>query len=198
MFEFDAPTAEEAATGGNFLELPGKFHAVIQHAEENAMRGEKMVKGFMLEIAVHGTEAGKECEIGKTFKLYFANGEPTHKDGGKFMRAKQLAALVAGNALDPSKFGQKVTIDLEGMTNHQVCVKLSLGDVQPNGKQYLDLDGASIFHIDDPRAKSFPKNAEILEHAKNFRRDESFFDALVKAKPSPAPKRLTDDDLSGL
>jgi hypothetical protein len=195
----DLPTAEEAASsGGTFLNKPGKYHGVIMLAEENAMRGEKMVKGFMFEVAAHGVEKGNEEEIGKTIKLYFGNPDASHKDGGKFSLSKQTAALIASNAIAPADLGKKgVSVDVEACKNHQVMFEIELSKPDANQKRWPDLAYANIYHIDDPRAKSWPKNAEILELAKDFRRQESFFESIIKAKPAPQQK-VTDSDLEGL
>lgn len=201
----DLPTAEEAAiSGGTFLELPGKYHVSVIHAEENAMRGDTMVKGFMFEVAAHATEsdAAHQAEITKTIKLYFGNGDPAHKDGGKFAQSKQVAALIAANVISPSDLGKKgLKIDIESAKNHQFFVQLELGKAMETGKnvgkRYLDLAFAHIYHIDDPRAKAYPRSAELLEFAKDFRRNEAFFEPIIKAKPAPQ-KRVTDDDLAGL
>lgn len=197
--DMSLPTAEDAATtGGTFLELPGKYHFVVIHAEANPMRGEKMVKGgFLLEAAVHATEKGKESELEKTIKLYFYAGDPTHKDGGKFAQAKQVAALIATNVIKPEQLGQQVSIDVESAKNHQFVAQLELGKPNHDGKQFLDIAFTNIYHLDDPRGKSYPRNAEIVEFVKDFRRDEAFFTPIIKAKPTPQ-KRVTDDDLAGL
>lgn len=195
----DLQTAEEAASsGGTFLNVPGKYHGVIVDAVENPMRNDKMVKGFMFEVAVHGADKANEAELGKTIKLYFGNGDASHKDGGNFARSKQTAAMIAANLITPSDLGKAgVSIEVENAKNHQVMFEIELGKPDSNSKRWPDLASANIYHIDDPRAKSYPRNAEVIELAKNFRRDEAFFAPLIKAKPIPQQK-VTDDDLAGL
>lgn len=195
----DIQTAEEAASsGGTFLNAPGKYHGVIMEAVENAMRGDKMVKGFMFEVAVHGAEKANEGELGKTIKLYFGNGDSSHKDGGRFMESKQTAAMIASNLISVEDLGKKgMSIEVENAKNHQVMFEIELGKPDANNKRWPDLAHANIYHVDDPRAKSFPVNAEVLVHAENFRRDEAYFAPLIKAKPVPQQK-ITDADLEGL
>jgi hypothetical protein len=197
---------EMQSSGGNFVDLEGKAHCTIQEVEVNAMRGEKIVRGFLFVLAVQAFEpkqkATKEVadsQVGRTFKMYFANGDPTNKDGGKFAQKKQAAALIAANVITPADLGKKgVDIDFERAINHQVCVEFALGKPDSNNKQWIDLHYDNIYHVDDPRATSFPKNAEILELAKDFRRPPEFFAALIK-KADPKPKqKVTDEDLEGL
>ena len=191
----DLPTAEDMNTGGTYLTTPGKYHCLIVHAEENPTRNDKLVKGFLLELAVQN--AGDQQ--GMTFKAYFANGDPAHKDGGAFALKKQVAALIASNVVGPADLGKAgVEIDVEKAKDSQVLVELALG--QPDkttGKQYLDIAYANIFHIDDPRAKTFPKDADTISLVpKEYRRSEDFFAPLmVKPKAAPKPK---DTDFDGL
>ncbi len=189
------PTAESMNSGGTFLQEPGKYHFSILHAEENPTRNEKLVKGFMFELAV---QAPANMQ-GMTFRAYFTNGDPAHKDGGAFALSKQVAALIAANVVTPSDLGKaNVEINAGDAKDHQVVAELSLGKPsERDGKRYLDVAYANIFHVDDPRAKAYPKDANALEWIpKACRRDEAFFAPLL-VKKAPAPK-MKDEDFDGL
>jgi len=194
----DLPTTEDFNTGGgNFLTTPGKFHALIQHAEENAMRGEKMVKGFMLELQVV-----LPAELaGQTHKLYLGNPDPSHKDGGAFSLKKQVAALIATNVVTPSDLGKKgVDIDPAKAHDMQVCIELELGKPsEKDGKRYLDMAYANIYHVDDPRAKSYPKDADTLAMIPaEYRCGEAFFAPLMQKPTAKPAQRVDDKDFEGL
>jgi NifU-like protein involved in Fe-S cluster formation len=194
-FVLTAPSPEEFNSGGNFLNTPGKYHGAIIHAEENPTRNDKLVKGFMFEVAVQNQ--GECC--GQTIKLYFGNGDPSHKDGGAFKTKCQVSALIAANVIAPSDLGKQVEINPESALNHQVCFEIALGKPQQDGKQWPELNYANIFHVDDPRAKAYPKDEEALSVIpKEFRRDEKFFAPLM-AKPAPKKtQRVDDKDFDGL
>jgi hypothetical protein len=194
------------STAGNFVDMEGKAHCTIQAAEVNASRGDKMVKGFMYELVVQAFEpiskVSKEVansQLNRTFRMFFANGDATNKDGGKFAQKKQAAALIAANVISPSDLGKKgVEINVGNAVNHQVCVQFALGKEDNNGKRWIDLFFDNIYHVDDPRAASFPKHADVLILAKDFRRNAEFFAPLTK-KAEPKPKaQVTDEDLEGL
>lgn len=193
----DLPTAEDMNSGGTYLTTPGKYHCLVVHAEENPTRNDKLVKGFLLELAVQN--AGEQQ--GLTFKAYFANGDPAHKDGGAFALKKQVAALIAANVVTPADLGKAgVEVDVEKAKDSQVLVELALG--QPDartGKQYLDIAYANIFHVDDPRAKAFPKDANTLELIpKAHRRDEGFFAPLMVKPKTTSVQKPKDEDFDGL
>lgn len=191
----EAPTVEDLNSGGNFLNTPGKYHGAIMHAEENPTRNDKLVKGFMFEVAVQNQ--GEHC--GNTIKLYFQNGDPTHKDGGAFKTKCQVSALIAANVITPSDLGKQVEIDPAKALNHQVCFAIALGKPDEKGRQWPELDFANIFHIDDPRAKSYPKDAEALAIIpKEFRRDEAFFAPLMAKPVAKKTQRLEEKDFEGL
>ncbi len=195
----DLPTNEEFNSGGgNFMrDEAGKYHMVVIHAEENAMRGEKMVKGFMLELSV---QAPAEHAT-KTFKMYFQNPDPSFKDGGAFALKKQVAALIAANVIAPSDLGKKgLQIDISKAANQQLLVNLELGKPsQTDGKRYLDLAFSDIYHVDDPRAKSYPREKDLLELIPaEVRREEAFFAPLLTQSKKAPVQRVDDADFDGL
>lgn len=190
-------TAEDmAGGGGDYLEKPGRYHMMVVHAEENAKMGDNIVKGFMYELAV---QAPKEL-AGQTVRVYFRNPDSTHKDGGKMARAKQSNALLAANVVTPSDLGKTKEVNAEDAKDNQLCIELALGE--PNsktGKQYLDLNYANIFHVDDPRAKSYPKDSDILSLIpKEYRRDEGFFAPLMVKPKTTSVQKPKDEDFDGL
>lgn len=207
---FEMP--DEFSSGGNFLNEPGKYHcSIIEGDESPTYRGGdkkgQLIDGFRVELSVlSGPNAGKTTDI------TFYNPKLNSKDGGKFSLQKQAAFLIASGLVHPSKLGQKVDVKLEDAADRQVLVEFeSSGD---DGK-YIDLAWANIYHVDDPKAKDYPRDQKAIDLLpKSMRLDASVFDAMrkkangsasgstngtsdttvsakPKAEPKPEPKRET-------
>lgn len=173
--QFEMP--DEVATGGDFLSTPGKYHCSIveTHEEPKYHGGDKKgqpVDGFRVKLSVlNGPNAGK------TTNVTFYNPKMNSRDGGKFSLQKQAAFFIAAGLVDPSKLGQKVEIKLEDAINRQVFVELEGDD---EGK-YVDLAWANIYHVDDPKAASYPRDEKSLAILpKSMRLNAAVFEAMRK------------------
>lgn len=159
----------------------------VDGIEENPTLGDKIVRGFRVKAtALDGPEKGG------SLALLFADGDATHKDKGEFARKKQAAMLIAANLLDPKDLGKDVDINLEEGEQAQFFVEL---EPSSRDEKYLEIRYANVFHIDDPRAKAYPRDKELLEMA--VRREESFFAPLLKKKQTTKPA-VKDDDFDDL
>ena len=182
-FDFDAP--EEIGGGGNYLEKPGTYHVIVsQVLEEQASDGSILTGGFTVAFdALEGTvrEANKCTEIGKSCNLTMWPGKLTDKDKGVFAKKKQAAILIAANTIQPSDLGRKgLGIDLQKMVGYQFVISLE----SAKNPKFLQLAGAKVYHVDDPRIVGVPKDANALNLVhKEFRHDENWF-AWTQAKPA--------------
>lgn len=184
-FEFDAP--EEVSGGGNFLAVPGTYHFQVNNVRNGQGPKGNSIAGFTAEMTVlAGTD---ESQKDHTINLTFFNGNLNHKDQGEFARKKQAAFFIAANAMDPNTLGQKgMKVDLSKAVGAQVIATLELDDqASAEGKTFLRLAYANIYHVDDPRAKAFPRmQAAIDLIPQQLRRPESFFEKLLTSKPKAA------------
>lgn len=198
-FDWEAP--EEFAQGGNFLDTPGTYHALIQDVKTTDKEG-KVLDGFRVEFVVlDGTVRNeKGCtEVDKKFSVMFHNGKASSKDGGRFSRQKQAAIFVAGGVFDSaaevSKAKESRSINIEKMRNGQVVVTLDkreYEDEKKNKKSTLDIHFTNIFHIDDPAANAFPKNQKLIGLLPKSRRRTAA--ELQSIKDAFGGKKSNDDE----
>lgn len=161
-------------SGGNYLEEPGKYHCLVIEGAETVKFGDNVDDGLTLKLSVltPGPHKGMIYEL----KL----GNPTFKTsekGREWILRKQAAAVIACGLATEAEFDRgDVNINAADAADRQVAIELEMDD-----KKYLQLVWANIYHVDDPRAKSFPWNDAALKliPAAHRRKPESF----------PAPKK---------
>ena len=203
-FTFDAP---ESLEGSTYMDKPGRFHFLVTDVREGRLpKGDQGIEGFSVELeALAGSEPS---QVGKKTNIVLRNGQPGHQDGGAMCRRKQAAFLIAANLLTPSGLGRSgYDLDLEKARGAQIIAELELGDEQSNGKRYLELAYANIYHVDDPRAQPVPKAEESLGSIPEaFRHvgDEAYFAPLMpkqqqaSAAAASSAKGSSNGDYEGL
>lgn len=168
---------------GTRLEAEGYFHFSVKDVRpEQKPYSDDALDGFsvILEV-VEGEHAGK------TIGVSMRTGLETHKDKGEFCRKVQTAFGLATNQLTPDHLGKKVSYEETSCRNHQVVAKIKLGKPTDSGKQYYDLDGRHIYHVDDPNVKDVPKNAAELaklDKVPGLRKPAEYFEPLYKKSQS--------------
>lgn len=191
-FEFEAPEAEEMGKSGgdgNFLSKPGQYHCAIVDVKEGVGPKGKPIDGFCVTLSIlAGTVAGEE---GKTTNVMFFNPKLNSPNGGAFARKKQAAFAIASNLIDPAAFGKRVSVELKSAINHQLVAKFE-SSKNDDGKEYIDLAYSDIWHVDDPRCESVPKNAAALALVpKECRHDRAWFEAWIKSAPAAKSQAAT-------
>ncbi len=177
------PQAEDVAGENTRLEAEGYFHCFIKDVKDGQVHyGDEAVEGFSAFFQVVEGEH-KDKTLGTTLR----DGLASHSDGGDFCRRIQAAFCIAANLLTPSQLnGGQASFDEQNARNQQVIIKVKLGK-EKNGKRYHDLDGTHIYHVDDPRVKDVPKNAEALALLPPaLRHDEAYFEPLLPKGRKPA------------
>jgi hypothetical protein len=183
------PQADEVFSEGSRLEAEGYFHVFVKDVRDGMPHNkDDMIEGFSCHLQVLGGE-----HEGKVQGTTLRDGQDTHKDGGEFCRKVQAAFCVATNLLTPDQLnGGDQTFDEGAAVNHQLVIKTRLGKPDANNKRWLDIDGASFFHVDDPRVADVPKVVEAINQIdKAFRRPPEFFAALIPDKKKSAPAATT-------
>ncbi len=162
-FTVDMPEQDELMHegGGNHLKTPGIHHLHIVSVDEQPVdKKGNAVDGFRVEFSVlGGPKAGQQA--GLTFWSPKAS-DPDQKNWDQFKRA---AFAVAAGLTHESKGGQQVTVELSDCVDRQVVAELSFDDRdadKPVSQKWLRLHYANIYHVDDPRASSCPKDAKAL------------------------------------
>lgn len=192
MYTMEIPAEFGSST---MLDVGGKFHAVVKDVEENPVLGGSQIRGFHVELEIVAPADHAE----KTAKLLFGNPDLSHKDKGEFARAKQASFAIAANVVDLSKLGQEVEVDLSSAIGQHIVVELEIKASQKDpSKHFPELRYSNVYHIDDPRAKGYPRNEEALKAVGAPRQPEVYFAPLMKKKTPPATTKATDEDFAGL
>lgn len=206
-FTYDAP--EDLNNESQFLKDEGIYHLAVINAEEEAKykRGEKAGQfrnGFCLELEVLAGPHQK-----KMVEIFGRNPNLNHKDKGEFCRKIQGRILEAIAVINPSHYGKQATIELVreegGKTVVTVLGRQCIARFKKNEDGYLELDGANIWHVDDPSADKCELNDGALKllPASVRRKPESFAKpgatttngAAGKASTPPAAAPASLDDL---
>jgi hypothetical protein len=191
-FTMDMPT--ELGGNSTMLDVAGKFHAVVKDVEENPLLGDKPFRGFRVELEIVSPAEHAE----KTARIKFCNPDVSHKDKGEFAKAKQGAFVIATNVVNLSKLGQSVEVDLSEAVGQHVLIEIEQSPWKDDPTKHSpELCYANVFHIDDPRAKGYPRNDELVKLVKCPRRDAAYFEPIMKKK-APTNKKVTDDDFDGI
>lgn len=179
---WDMEMPEEMGGESNFLREPGTYHCAVTQVLEGTGPKGGIIDGFTVGLDVlAGTTAGQEHKV---MNLTLFNARLDQSDGAKkWARLKQAAFVIAANVVTPAQLGQRVQVDLQKAVGQQLVIKL----VQEEGKEYLDLSYADIWHVDDPRCEKCPKNpAAIAMIPQQLRHPKEWFDSLKPKKAGTA------------
>lgn len=158
--KYRAPETADSG-GGNWLTLPGTYHGVITHAEEDPTNGQgESLDGFRVTVqALEGTprgDDGKFADRDKTIDLMFWHPKLTDKNEGLFARQKQAKFFLATGLMSEDQLGAEIDIDLEDAVGRQVVFTLEETEGK-TGKKFLQLHFSDIWHVDDEKAAAYPK-----------------------------------------
>jgi len=164
-FSFDAPEEAASVGGGNYLNTPGTYHALITDLREGQGPKGNPIDGFTVELTV--LAGGPEGSTGKTHTETMFSPKLTSKDGGKFGRQQLFAFFVAAGLAKPSALGNRLEMELSDAINRQVVIQLETDTYAANRNPesaavFLRLKGCCVFHPDDPRCENAIKDADIL------------------------------------
>jgi hypothetical protein len=185
---YEVQTVDAAEIGGgdeSRLEAEGVFHFYVEDIKVGEMMyKDTAIEGFSVKLKVLEGEH-KDKELGLTFY----NDASTEK-GTEMARKKINAFFVAANvlSLDKCKPGESVTIDEQSARSQQLIAEVRLGE-EKNGKRYLGLHFANIYHVDDPRVAKVPKNVEalkVLDTVPGLRKPAAYFEPLLAKSRKPS------------
>jgi hypothetical protein len=189
-FTYDAP--DDLNNESQFLKDEGVFHLAVINAEEEAKykRGDKAGQfrnGFALEFEVltPGPHQKKMVEVfGRSPSL-------NHKDKGEFCRKVQGRILEAIAVINPSHYGKQATVELVRQDGDKSIVTVMgrqcIAKFKKNEDGYLELDGANIWHIDDPSAEKCERLTSAIDLLpKSVRRSADSFAKTAAANGAPA------------
>jgi len=171
---------------GKAITAGGTYHcSIVRSADGESTKGNSMNGCSALLTVLAGTTAGQEE---KEHHLHLYDQDMSKSEAAQeWSIKKQTAYAIAINQMDPSKLGEEVELDFGSADGQQIIITLEESEYE--GKKKLDLSYANIFHVDDPRAKEFPKSKDGLSILPaELRRKPEYFAALVKKNSPPAMK----------
>jgi hypothetical protein len=190
--------ADDIAGESAYLDVPGTYHFLITRFVKGQGPQGTPIDGFTATLCV--LDGTSKDQKDKNLNLCLFDPDPTKSDKAqKWAKMKQTAFLIATEAADLASLGKRVPIDWSAITGRQIIVTLEENEY--NGKTNLQVAYANIYHIDDPRAAKFPKDAEAIALAtKEMQRQppEYFAPLLKKTEPKAGQSRLSQNDLADL
>jgi len=189
------PSQDTSSGGGNFLEEPGTYQAVVNAVDENpSKKSGEGLDGFKVIFAVvTGTVEGQSEKL---FELMFWHPKPNQKNQGEFSRKRQTRFMLATGVIGQSQeLAEDMELNLENAVGRQVIITISKEEYQ--GKERLGLSWFKLWHIDDPEAARHPRDEKSIallpaEH----RLDASAFKNAKR--PAQPPQQAQEVDLSDI
>lgn len=194
----DYEAGGDISTGGKWLDQEGWYHFIVLDASEQpTKRDGTLIPGAIgkLDLAVlAGTVPGQED---KTTEITLFPPSPNHKDGGDFARKVLDRTWLALGLMTQQQIETKarVSINLSQAKSRQFIARMVKDD------KYLRLNGADIYHVDDPDVKDQPKDVTALRALPAAQRRVSSQEGAkretVAASSAPAatPAATSFDDL---
>jgi hypothetical protein len=197
MMSFVMETTEDVggSASDQYLSEPGTYHCVVTGVAEDEGPKGNPIDGFTVGLSVlDGTKPGQKDK--STNLCLFSPDQSKTEKSQEWARKKQTAFAIAAGLIDLKKLGGKVQINLQEAVGRQLVLTF----VHDDEGKYLQLSYANIYHVDDPRAATFPKDKEALGIiAKELRKDTAYFMPLTKrGESTKTASKLSNSDLADL
>lgn len=187
MATYKKPASMETSS---FLDKEGQFHFLVNNIDEQPIskKDNSAMDGIKVELSCIG--GNEPSQVKRLFDPILFNPSEAHRDGGEFATRIHLRLADACCLLGKANAGDDVEIDWSKAKGSQIVafVKLETGK---DGKARLGIDGAHIYHVDDPEVAHVPKNEAMLKLLPADRRRAKPAAAKAAAKPAatgkPAP-----------
>jgi hypothetical protein len=141
----------------SFLDKPGQFHFLVNLADEQpAKKTGELIDGIRLELAcLAGTD---ETQVKRTFDPILYNPSESNRDGGAFKNLIQARAADACCIMPDAAADTEVEVDWSKAKGAQVIAYV----IPSKDPKFFEIDGAHIYHVDDPEVSHVPKNEAML------------------------------------
>ncbi|MEM9354645.1 MAG: hypothetical protein AAGB04_00395 [Pseudomonadota bacterium] len=150
----------DLSEGGKFLKVPGTFLVFVadvddQPSNKDGRPIDNAICQFKTKVLA-GTSPGQED---KDFELTLFAPNLSNKDGGEFGRKIIDRVLLATALATKQQLEAKSQIDIDftASRGRMFYIKIRL-----NNKNYAEMDGCSIWHIDDPAVSEMPKRKDAM------------------------------------
>lgn len=148
--EIDQPESIEG--GGNFVDMPGMYHAAITGVDESPVSnaGDPL---SALKLTLSILAGTVPSQVGRTFSLTLWH--PSAQDSSDMPKKKLTCFAIAANLIKDHVPGQRASVDPSQAMGQQLVLKLApkrkknqtTGEWEDTDR--LDLAYADIWHVDD-------------------------------------------------
>lgn len=176
---YSRQAGDDFADGG-FLSEPGWYHLIVMSIDDP----DPSFTGVAFEARCEVLAGSVPGQEGKSTKLRFNEPMPSHKDGGKFAAKVIDRFAIALGLITENDAHKTYAIDNGVKGRHFVAhlvAKLDKDTKQPTG--FLQLDGAAVYHVDDPAVAAKPKSSQAMAILQPWRRAKA---AANGRTPQPA------------
>lgn len=144
-----------------FIDKPGQFHFLVNNIDEAPTKQDgSSIDAIKLDLTVQG--GTDETQIKKAFSPLLFNPSESHRDGGEFSTKVHLRLADACGLLPKAEADEEVEIDWSKARGRQIIAFVKFGKKKEGEEPRLEIDGAHIYHVDDPEAKHVPTNKAVL------------------------------------
>lgn len=143
-----------------FIDQPGWYHLLVNNINEEPQKNNGEVMDAIRVETV--CQAGTNPEQAKkSFSPLLFNPSEGDSDGGEFKSKIHLRLADALCLLPPASAGEEVEIDWQKAKGRQFIALAKWGK-ERNGEKFMEIDGAHIYHVDDPDVAKVPKNMQAV------------------------------------
>lgn len=152
------PASTEASS---FLEKEGQYHFLVSVIDEQpTKRDGGLLDGIRFTLSVlAGTDPS---QVKRQFDPILFNPSENNKDGGEYLNRVQWR-MADACSLIPASGAAEVEIDWQKAKASQIVAFVRFGKAQEGKEPRLELDGAHIYHVDDPEVSYVPKSEPHLK-----------------------------------
>ncbi|TWT30682.1 hypothetical protein [Blastopirellula retiformator] len=181
MVSFTAPQNMEVSS---FLEHAGRYHFLVTAVDENPVSKDgSQISAIKLECKVL---AGDDpTQNGKQWTCYLNLPNMSHKDGGEFASKVLCRAAKALCVLPQVAPGQPVNIDFNLAVGRTFLATIEKRDDRTS------LKGGDIFAPNDPEAKEYPRNQQVLSQQASAQSQAAPVQAAQPAASAPQQTQPT-------
>lgn len=198
------PTAkgEDLTGGGDFLNLPGTYHLLIDQMHVGMTVKDEPNDGTAVECTVLDGDVQGQAKKKVSVTLWDIKMDKPVEEQHVTVRCLTNFYLAA-NVLQPEELGKEVDIKPEEAESHQVVIKLQYAQKKENGnwvedRKFLRINFSDVYHVDDPAVANVPKDASALKVIDpKYRHNAAWFSFKEKKSPGGNGSNVAAGSASG-
>lgn len=152
----------------SFMDKAGQFHFLVNKVdEEPTTKDGAALDGIRVELTCQGgicrDNPKDDSQVKRPLNVLLFNPSESHRDGGEFATKVHLRLADACCLLPKADAGEEVDIDWSKAAGRQIVAFVNFSKPKEGKEPMLQIDGAHIYHVDDPNVAHVPKNQAVLK-----------------------------------